>query len=116
MRKGTEIGRGSGFATVVAVLKKGVPPVITLKAATLLTSVLASVFTIGKLVSSYVGRPSTRRRVQLERDPIGIQEPLVGALERADSLQARPKTEAEALAQASAWTTSSTSEPSPRGI
>ena len=87
---------------------------INLKAATILTSVLASVFTIGKLVSSYAVRPSARRRVHLERDPIGIQEPLAGALERADSLQARPKTEAEALARASAWSALSTSDPSPR--
>jgi hypothetical protein len=89
--------------------------VINLKAATLLTSVLASVFTIGKLVSSYATRPAARRRVHMERDPIGIQEPLAGALERADSLHPKPKTEAEALARASAWTTFASPEPSPRG-
>jgi len=89
--------------------------VINLKPATLLTSVFASVRTIGKLVSSYAMRSSTRRRVHVERDPIGLQEPLAGALERAESLPATPKTEAEALAQASAWNAFPTSEPSPRG-
>jgi hypothetical protein len=79
-------------------------PSINLKAATLITSLLASTITITKVVVTYWPRVFAKSGLRLVRDPIGIQEPVAGALEIADGLRAKPKTEAEALARASAWT------------
>lgn len=76
---------------------------MNLKAATLVTSVLASAIAIGKLVIAYGPRFLAKPRLRLVRDPIGIQERLAGALDRADGSPAKAKTEAEALAHASAW-------------
>lgn len=80
-------------------------PTINLKAATLITSLLASTITITRAVATYWPRMFAKSglRVVRERDPIGIQDPVAGALEIADGLRAKPKTEAEALSRASAW-------------
>ena len=76
---------------------------MNLKSATLVTSAIASALALGKVLTTYVPRALAKPRLRLIRDPIGIQDHLAGVLDRADGDQARPRSEAEALAHASAW-------------